>query len=216
MTRTRSSSHRGVRSSRKLRTRAIACRQLSPPGNGSSRCAARSRPCASAGSPFRCGRSVQVAVVALTQAPVEQDRRGSGGEGDVGGLDSPAKVGAEHGRDPVVLSSFTELAGLPAPSVGEAAVAPPRGNAELVVLADRVRLEDDGDRHAPDSTGRLRSCRGSLSRVVRLRRGCPTPPGSSPRRPWTERRSSGHRRCRGRRARCRPGPRRRGRRAASR
>ena len=98
----------------------------------------------------RFGRiAVPLAVVALTQAPVEQDRRGSGGEGDVGGLDSPAKVGAEHGRDPVVPSSFTELAGLPAPSVGEAAVAPPRGNAEVVVLTDRVRLEDDGDRHAP-------------------------------------------------------------------
>ena len=79
----------------------------------------------------RFGRiAVPLAVVALAQAPVEQDRRGSGGEGDVGGLDSPAKVGAEHGRDPVVPSLFTELVGLPAPSVGEAAVAPARGNAE--------------------------------------------------------------------------------------
>jgi hypothetical protein len=98
----------------------------------------------------RLGRiAVALAVVTLAQSPVEQDRWTFRGERDVGGLHRPAKVGAEHSRDPVVPSSFTELAGLPPTPVGEAAVAPTRGDAELVVLADGVSLEDDGDRHAP-------------------------------------------------------------------
>src|SRR5215213_256680 len=98
----------------------------------------------------RFGRiAVAFAVVTLAQSPVEQDRRTSGSERDVRGLHGTAKVGAEHGRDPVVPSSFTELAGLPAPTIRQAAVAPTRGDAEFVVLADGVRLEDDGDGHGP-------------------------------------------------------------------
>src|SRR5215218_406875 len=96
----------------------------------------------------RFGRiAVAFAVVTLAQPPVEQDRRISRSESDVRGLHGTAKVGAEHGRDPVAPSSFTELAGLLASPVGQATVAPTRGDAELVVLADGVRLEHDGDGH---------------------------------------------------------------------
>src|SRR5204862_7598338 len=102
----------------------------------------------------RFGRiAVPLAVVAFAQAPVEQDGRRSRGERDVGRLHGTAEVGAEHGRDPVVPTSFSQLASELTSTLGKAAVAPARGHAELVVFADRVRLEDDGDRHAPDSTG---------------------------------------------------------------
>jgi hypothetical protein len=88
---------------------------------------------------------VQVAVVALPQAPVEQ--RLPVGEGQLDGLDGPAEVGREHGVDPVVAPTGAELQGEGAAALGQAPREPPGGEAEVVVLAPRVGLEDQLDAH---------------------------------------------------------------------
>src|SRR5262249_21229709 len=144
---------------------------------------------------------VAFAVVALAQSPVEKDRHAARGEGDLGGLEGPTKIGAEHDGEVVAPPSRSQLASLLATTRGEAAVAPTRRDTELVVLPQPMRLEDH--RHRPRASG-----------GAPLRRDCPRRLGPPRRLGCAERRSSAHRRCRARRARCHPGPRRRDRRAA--
>src|ERR687893_781712 len=58
-------------------------------------------------------------------------------------LDSPAQIRAEHGSDAVAAAALTELLGQPTATLGQAAVRPPRRDAALVVLTERMRLEHD-------------------------------------------------------------------------
>src|SRR5918997_2036470 len=87
--------------------------------------------------------AVVVAVVALPQTPVEQDRHSPGWERNRRRLDSPAQIRAEHGSDAVAAAALTELLGQPTATLGQAAVRPPRRDAPLVVLTERMRLEHD-------------------------------------------------------------------------
>src|SRR5262245_66202510 len=82
----------------------------------------------------RLGRlGVALAVVALAQSPVEEDRHRAVTEGDLGGLDGAAKVRAEHGGDILVAPARSHLARLVAATLGQPAVRPTRRDAELVV-----------------------------------------------------------------------------------
>src|SRR5262249_62209607 len=88
-----------------------------------------------------------LAVVALPEAPVEQDRRRTGREGDPGGLRRPAEVGAEHHGDAVVTAPGAQFGRVQAPAGGQPAGRPAGGHAAPVVLAERGGLEDDRDGH---------------------------------------------------------------------
>jgi hypothetical protein len=58
--------------------------------------------------PFR-RPAVELAVVALAQAPVEEDRERRIGEGDLGGLGGAARIGGEDRADPVAATPPAEL-----------------------------------------------------------------------------------------------------------
>ena len=71
----------------------------------------------------------------------------SPGERDGRGLRGPGQIRAEDNGDVVVRASSAQLGGLLAPDPGQLAGQPAGGNAVLVVLGRRVRLEDDADGH---------------------------------------------------------------------
>jgi hypothetical protein len=90
-------------------------------------------------------RAVLLAVVALSQAPIVENRDGGVAEGDLGRLDGAREIGAEDDLDAVVPPAFPELAGEQASLVGETAGMPAAGNAAFVVFRDRMGLEHDLD-----------------------------------------------------------------------
>jgi hypothetical protein len=90
-------------------------------------------------------RAVELAVVALAQARVLHEREPRCTERDFGGLDGASQVGAEDDIDTVVQAPLAKLAGQLAPTRRQLAREPACGDADLVVGADGVRLEDDAD-----------------------------------------------------------------------
>jgi hypothetical protein len=94
-----------------------------------------------------CRRAIELAVVTLAQPPVQQDGNASAGERDGRGLRGPGEIRAEDSRDAVVCAPPAQLSGLLATDFGQSARQPAGGNAVLVVLGRRVRLEHDADGH---------------------------------------------------------------------
>lgn len=75
-------------------------------------------------------------IVALSQAPVAEDRDRRLHEGDPGGLDGPPEIGGKDGLEAITTSVYAELAGLDAPALREPAV-PPAGDDTMVVVLPR-------------------------------------------------------------------------------
>jgi hypothetical protein len=69
------------------------------------------------------------------------------GKRQLGGFDGATQVGREHSRDRLLASPLTKLSGKLAPLLRQGAWQPTRGNAALIVRADRVCLEHYLDAH---------------------------------------------------------------------
>jgi len=116
---------------RKLPTEGDRCRQLYPAGTavGVRRSIAAVR--------FFCFFSGRIAVSAPLDVALGAGASRAGSAAfprrtRCRGLRGEAGSEMKHSRDPVISGVGHELAGLPAPQVGQPAVAPSRGHAELV------------------------------------------------------------------------------------
>jgi hypothetical protein len=69
------------------------------------------------------------------------------GESNLGCLNCPAKVGDVDSGNRVVAASVAKLSGEAAPTIGQLPVEPTRSASQLVVLPERVRLEDQSSGH---------------------------------------------------------------------
>lgn len=94
-------------------------------------------------------RAVQRTVVALPQPGIRVDRDRGAREGDLRRLHGASEVRGEHRLDPVGATALIERPGQAPTPGGQTSVPPPCGDAALVVLAQRMSLEDDLDGHAP-------------------------------------------------------------------
>ena len=91
--------------------------------------------------------AVQKAVVALPQTLVAEDRHGGTGERNLRRLDRPPKVRNVDSNDSVASTTVAELTGEAAATLRQLSVEPTRRAPQLVVLAERVRLEDQAQGH---------------------------------------------------------------------
>ncbi len=95
------------------------------------------------------GGAVPLAVIALTQPPVQQDRQYAA-EGNRCGLHGAGQVRAEYRRHPISRPSTAQAQRQLTAPLGQPSRRPAGRDSGLVVLADGVRLEDDLHRHEPE------------------------------------------------------------------